>query len=309
MTPEVSIVVPTFNAMATLPALLDAIAEQDDAAVREVVVIDSGSTDGTCEYVMQRLRDMVLVKPFNHGTTRNAGIQRSRAPMIVLTVQDARPLTRDWLRLLLDPLRGDGRVAGVFARQVPRVDASPAVRHGLDQWVASQPRPRVVQLSATDFEALPPLRRLERCAFDNVCSAIRREVWARHPFVETSIAEDLEWSRDVLLAGYRIAYQPLAVVEHSHDRPARYELARTWALHQRLHHLFGIRTISSLPALARSMAITVACHRRLLREAGIRTGGRSWRRATALAVAWPLGQFLGGWTAARGRDRWRLGGV
>ena len=241
MTPGVSIVVPTLNAMASLPALLDAIDEQDDDDAREVIVVDSGSTDGTAEYVMRRLGGRIDVERFNHGTTRNTAVSHTRAPLIVLTVQDARPVTRGWLAELLRPLRGD--------------------------------------------------------------------VWVRHPFAATPIAEDLEWSRDVLLAGYRIAYEPSSVVEHSHDRPARYELARTWALHQRLHHLFGVRTIASLPALLHSLGSTAACHRRLLREAGITTGQRGWLRATALGIAWPLGQFVGGWTAAHGRDRWRPGGV
>ena len=309
MTPAVSIIVPTLNAMASLPALLDAIDRQDDGAPREVVVVDSGSTDGTGEYVMSRLGRMIQVDRFNHGTTRNTGVEESRAPLVVLTVQDALPVGRDWLQQLLCPLRADARVAGVFARQIPRPDASPVIRHGLNQWVAARPEARVVELTPTEFQALAPMRRLDRCAFDNVCSAIRREVWQRHPFAATPIAEDLEWSRDVLLAGYRIAYQPSSVVEHSHDRPARYELARTWALHQRLHHLFGVRTIASLPALLHSLGSTAACHRRLLREAGITTGQRGWLRATALGIAWPLGQFVGGWTAAHGRDRWRPGGV
>ena len=309
MTPAVSIIVPTLNAMASLPALLDAIDRQDDGAAREVVVVDSGSTDGTGEYVMSRLRRMIHVDRFNHGTTRNTGVEESRAPLVVLTVQDALPVGRDWLRQLLCPLRDDARVAGVFARQIPRPDASPVIRHGLNQWVAARPEARVVELTPAEFRALTPMRRLDRCAFDNVCSAIRRDVWQRHPFAATPIAEDLEWSRDVLLAGHRIAYQPAAVVEHSHDRPARYELARTWALHQRLHHLFGVRTIGSLPALLHSLGSTAACHRRLLREAGITAGRRGWLRATALGIAWPLGQFLGGWTAAHGCDRWRPSGV
>ena len=36
---------------------------------------------------------------------------------------------------------------------------------------------------------------------------------------------------------------------------------------------------------------------------------RTFDRAMGLAVAWPAGQFAGGWTAATGRHQWRPGGV
>lgn len=307
MTPEVSIVVPTLNAMGSLPALLDAIDAQDDDAPREVVVVDSGSTDGTRELAAARAARLIQVETFDHGDTRNRAIRESRGALVVLTVQDALPLGADWLRRLLRPLRQNPRVAAVFARQVPRADAHPVVKHNLSRWVASAADGRVSRLTATEFQSLPPLQRLERCAFDNVCSALRRDVWLRRPFNPAPIAEDLEWGRDVLLDGGLIAYVPEAVVEHSHDRPALYELKRTWVLHQRLFHLFGIRTIPDLLALARAIVSTAMLHRRCVSAAGL--GPREQMRGAALAVAWPLGQFLGGWTAAIGRDGWRPRGV
>ncbi len=59
---------------------------------------------------------------------------------------------------------------------------------------------------AEDFARLSPLERLALCTFDNVCSCIRRSVWRVHPFPEAPIAEDVEWAREVLVAGYRLAY-------------------------------------------------------------------------------------------------------
>jgi rhamnosyltransferase len=311
VTPDVSIVVPTRNGIATLPALLDALAAQRDAAAREVVIVDSGSTDGTIEYARRRADHVIAIEPaqFNHGTTRNLGISHTRGRFVVLTVQDARPLDDMWLTHLLAPMREDDGIAGTFARQVPAGSASAVVRDQLARWVAHQPVGRVVALDAAAFDALAPHERLRQCAFDNVCAAIRTSVWQRHPFPATPIAEDLEWSRDVLLTGHRIAYVPEAVVEHSHERSARYELARTWVLHQQLLRLFGLRAIPSPLGLLPSIGATIAAHRRLVRDAGVAPGSAEWRRAMALAVAWPLGQFLGGWTAARGRDQWRPRGL
>jgi len=311
VTPEVSIVVPTRNGAATLPTLLGALATQSDPAPRELIVVDSGSTDGTLDLVRAAADHVIQIAPsrFNHGTSRNLGVARASGRFVVLTVQDARPLSADWLTHLLAPLRQDETVAGVFARQVPRPDADAVTRHQLATWVASQTAPRVMRLDPETFARLAPAERLTRCAFDHVCAAVRRTVWEASPFQATPIAEDLEWSRNVLLLGHAIAYAPEAVVEHSHDRGARYELARTWVLHQQLHRLFGLRSVPTLSALARSIVTTLRAHRRLVTASRVPSGSAQWRRAMGLAVAWPLGQFLGGWTAAGGRPHWRPRGV
>jgi hypothetical protein len=78
-------------------------------------------------------------------------------------------------------------------------------------------------------------------------------------------------------------------VIHSHDRPARYEFARTHALHRRLYELFRLRTIPTIPSLARAIASSLSVHLRRQRDA----------RAIALAFAWPLGQYLGALSAVR----------
>jgi rhamnosyltransferase len=168
--------------------------------------------------------------------------------------------------------------------------------------VASSETVRVTEVAdRAELEALEPMAQVERCAFDNVCSCIRRSIWIEHPFRQTPIGEDIEWAREVLLAGYRLAYVPAAAVVHSHDRPARYELARTYVLHRRLYELFRLRTIPTLPLLARAIASSLAVHLRCQKE----EPGRVWAggRAIALAFAWPLGQYLGALSAIKG---WKL---
>jgi len=50
-----------------------------------------------------------------------------------------------------------------------------------------------------------------------------------------------------------VRWVPEAEVIHSHDRSARYELARTYVLHRRLYELFKLRTIPTLPLLAKAI--------------------------------------------------------
>ncbi|HSC29936.1 MAG TPA: glycosyltransferase family A protein, partial [Vicinamibacterales bacterium] len=219
---RVSIVIPTLNAGPLLGRLLDAVDGQEGDYDRELIAIDSGSTDGT----LDRLRDRgVIIRHvppggFNHGEARNAALDVASADVAILLVQDAVPAAPGWLQALVRPLDADERVAGSFARQQPWPDASRLTAYYLDQWVAARAEPRTVgPLSRSRLDAMLPADRHLSCAFDNVCSCIRMSAWRKYRFRRTPIAEDLLWAREVLTAGYRLAYVPEAVVWHSHERP------------------------------------------------------------------------------------------
>jgi rhamnosyltransferase len=294
-------VIPTRNGAATLPALLDSLRTQRTNGALEIIAVDSGSTDGTIDLLQPQVHSLIRVAPqeFDHGLTRNLAVARARGEFVVLLVQDALPVGHVFLESLAAPLVANARVAGTFARQQARPEASAITRHYLDNWIASRPEARTSALvdGPPQMAAMTPMARLLFCAFDNVASCIRRSVWEQRPFKSTPIAEDLAWSLDVLLAGYSIAFAPDALVIHSHDRNALYEYRRTRVLHEQLFELFGLQTIPAVPALMRAIATSSLSHARLeLRSPG------QWARALTLAVAWPLGQYVGGRRAARRDD-------
>jgi len=54
--------------------------------------------------------------------------------------------------------------------------------------------------------------------FSSVNSAIKKQIFQQHPFLENLImSEDQEWAKRVLLDGYEIVYDPEAAVYHSHN--------------------------------------------------------------------------------------------
>ena len=79
-------------------------------------------------------------------------------------------------------------------------------------------------------------------------------------------------------------------------------------MHQRLHALFGLATIPTAGALIRSVAATVPLHMRL--AAGERTRRvRAIARAAGLALALPVGQYLGALSSRTGRGVLPQGGA
>jgi hypothetical protein len=167
-------------------------------------------------------------------------------------------------------------------------------RYYLEHWLGASEESRLSALDARTYAHLAPIERMRQCTFDNVCSCIRRSVWLEHPFRPTPIAEDLVWAKQVLLAGYQLAFAPQAVVTHSHDRSAAYEFERTRLLHRRLFELFGVRTIPSGGALLRAVGVSLALHLRLEASDSRPQRLRRVGRGAALAVMWPFGQYVGG---------------
>jgi rhamnosyltransferase len=311
MSALVSIVIPTLNGGATLRRLLDAIDAQVISFQREIVAVDSGSTDGTLEALREHGAIVASVPraTFNHGETRNAALRLARGEIAVLIVQDAVPVGSRWLSELIGPLLRDSTLAGTFSRQQAWPDASRLTAYYLARWVACAHEAKTISpLSHEQFAMMSPSERHAACAFDNVCSSIRLSVWRAHPFRATPIAEDLEWAREVLTAGYRLAYVPSAVVWHSHERSIGYELRRTYRVHQRLQSLFGLSTIPTLPALVRAVCSTVPLHLRLA-AADPQQRMKAVCRGAGLAFAMPLGQYLGAKSVRQGRELLRTEGV
>ncbi|WP_300156696.1 glycosyltransferase [Solidesulfovibrio sp.] len=109
---DVAVVVPAYNAAATLPETLAALARQTyDAGRVEVVVVDDGSSDGTAA-VAARF-GITVVRQENRGpaAARNAGVAASAGHVVVFTDADCVP-EPDFLAALVAPLLADPGVAG-----------------------------------------------------------------------------------------------------------------------------------------------------------------------------------------------------
>jgi rhamnosyltransferase len=207
----ISIVIPVRDGGAGLRRLLEAVQGQKVDDEIEIVVIDSGSTDGSQELARSCGAQVHEIPPgeFNHGATRNLGAELARGETIVFTVDDALPVGERWLEALTAPLRDENRLAGTYSRQVAQDDAPPHQRYYVEF--------RFGPTARLQRAARPADLTVGTILFSNVSSAIRRSVLERFPLPDdVMIAEDLAWCGRVLLEGYEVAYVPESVVRHSH---------------------------------------------------------------------------------------------
>jgi len=89
MTPEVSVIIPTYNRRAMLLEAIDSVFAQSNQSF-ELIVIDDGSIDGTAER-LTRLGKPIRIERIEHGgpaAARNRAVAIARAPLIAFLDSD-----------------------------------------------------------------------------------------------------------------------------------------------------------------------------------------------------------------------------
>jgi glycosyltransferase involved in cell wall biosynthesis len=243
LSPEVSIILLTKNGDRYIQEVLEAVLSQVTRHTQEVILIDSGSTDGTWDIASSFPIHALRIDPrdFNHGETRNLGARMASpaSSYLVYLTQDATPL-ENWLDSLLFPLRTDQAVAGAFSRHVPRPSCAPSMARLMrTEWQQTGTSERVVKRIGDQREY--ERNRAFYAYFSNTSSAIRRTVWEECPFRPLEFAEDAEWADRVLRAGYTLVYEPSSRVLHSHD----YSLWQQFA--QNVDHARAMKEILGPP--------------------------------------------------------------
>jgi glycosyltransferase involved in cell wall biosynthesis len=87
--PLVSVVIPAYNCADFIGDALDSVLDQGYPAL-EIIVVDDGSTDATCDVVARRGSDVTLVRQANAGAAvaRNTAMARSRGEYLAFLDAD-----------------------------------------------------------------------------------------------------------------------------------------------------------------------------------------------------------------------------
>lgn len=200
--PPVSIIMRSFNEGWALRETLSALAAQNYRGW-ELIVIDSGSTDGSLKLLQQaKPRHLIQIRPSEYNPSRvmNHGMQLAQSDYGIFLNADATPQGEDWLGPLVTALQ-DPQIAAVFGRQIPRPGCHAVYVHDYERCFGSA-------RDSAHWEHF----------FSMVSSGLRKDIWAKRGFLEKmQYSEDDEYTRWCRAQGYRVEYCPESVVMHSHN--------------------------------------------------------------------------------------------
>ncbi len=259
MNDGISIIIPTYNGGSIFSKCLEKINQQDYSGKIQLIVVDSGSTDGTPELAQKAgaLVKKIDKSEFHHAKTRNEALYLAKFDKVVYTVQDIIPCSETWLSDLERSLIETG-VAAVYTDQAPHDDANPYARFENQCIRDFRGQEPVLQSldSVESFRKMPYHDAYRAIALDNVCAIYRKESLMDVPFPEVDFAEDLAWSLENMLEGRSVLYQPGIKVKHSHNRLPEYGFNRQIAnsfwcakIMRRVAHDMSFLTIRDLMTL------------------------------------------------------------
>jgi glycosyltransferase involved in cell wall biosynthesis len=265
----------------------------------EIVVLDSGSRDGSVALARMHGARVEEIPPaaFAHGSARNRLMELTSGDVVAFLTQDALPADDGWLAALVSGFGMADDVALVCGPQRARPDASSMVRRELDALFARfGDEPRVDRLAgaAPSPGAEPSSGGLDlgpATFFSSANGAVARWAWERVPFRPVAYAEDHTLAADVLRAGLAKAYVPDAVVIHSHDYAGWGWFRRVFDEFRALHEVSGLREPLSPRFVAARVRNDVAAERAALAREGVR--GRALDAATLAALRYHAQRALG----------------
>lgn len=196
-----SIVIRAYNEEKHIGRLLEGIRHQTVKDV-EIILVDSGSTDGTVSVAESFGARIVRIRPdeFTFGRSLNFGIKSATRELIVIASAHVYPVYPDWLETLLRPFE-DEQVALTYGKQRGPDFAKFSEQQIFHQWYPDVSKPR------------------QETAFcNNANAAIRKSLWEKNNYDETLTGlEDLAWAKWANQQGFAISYVAEAEIIHVHN--------------------------------------------------------------------------------------------
>tara|TARA_B100000900_G_scaffold415990_1_gene448358 strand:- start:26395 stop:27276 length:882 start_codon:yes stop_codon:yes gene_type:complete len=199
----ISIIIRTLNEDKYLQELLESIERQNIGAhEKEVIIIDSGSTDSTMEIAKKFKTKITSIKKadFTFGKSLNMGTDFSNGDIAVYISGHCVPYDSLWLIELINPIIL--KQAGyTYGKQI-----------GRDTTKFSEER------IFTKYFPDDASHAQKGFFCNNANSAIRRDLWKKYKFNETITGlEDMDLAKRYYIDGGKIQYVNSAIVYHIHD--------------------------------------------------------------------------------------------
>ena len=226
--PSLSVLVRVKNEMKALPHFWRALESQTIFDRIEVIFLDSGSTDGTLDFLASiPCWFYALHGPFSFGRSCNQIAALATAPILVFLSGHVLLVQNDVLEQIAGLLR-QNELAAAYVRQIPNELL------GYSSYEAAQLARRFPS-GDHSVQIYQPL------SFSNAASAISRGAWERQPFQEINGSEDFFWAQQHLRSGGALFYMPQRQVMHSHQETPEqvYQRVRINVDARSLAHSYG----------------------------------------------------------------------
>jgi len=221
----VSVIIPTYNAGEEFRFLIELLKSQTGIGKIEIIIVDSGSSDGTPE-LAEKMGAVVLriaQNEFSHSFARNLGAKNATGEYLLFMTQDALPTDNTWIQSLMKPILQDNVVA-VSCRETPKPECDLLGR--ISNWIHNEymgilQSDRIMQLpEQNNYENIR-----KNAQLNDVANLIRKDIFTQF-WYQGNYAEDLDLGIRLIQAGYQLSLLSSVQVIHSHTRPAVYHLKR-----------------------------------------------------------------------------------
>jgi rhamnosyltransferase len=237
---SISVVIPVKNGSETLKKCLTSIQNQTLKEI-EIIILDSCSTDESVEIANLFNAKIVNIPDgtFNHGSTRNKGVEYCTSPLIFFTVQDAYLSSDTTLENMQAHFLKDEEVMGVVGHQAVEpgdITKNPAA------WFKRYSVPEIaVRYFPTEnsFDYLSSNDQFKTSSWDNVVAMYRKSALLEIPFVSTKFSEDWIWARQALRSKFKLITDPSIVVYHYHHAFFKYAFVTSFTIHYHFYIHFN----------------------------------------------------------------------
>lgn len=214
-----SVIIITKNQKRLLKKSLPILLNQSLKQKYEIIVVDSGSSDGTQKYVSSLPITLIEIghKSFNYAHAFNIGASRAQGKYLIRISGDCMPIEKDCLKELLDPFK-DRKVGATYGKYI--TTGKSGYKHP-SFWPEERFPSELTRytIKPTFFMGIVNTNKKKEYIFSlagGLC-AIRRKLWEKRPFNHRlPEAEDAEYAWFLHLVGYDIVYTPYAKAVHEH---------------------------------------------------------------------------------------------
>lgn len=186
---KASVVIRTLNCEGTIGKVLEGVRDQSFEDY-EIVICDSGSTDGTLGIIRRYPHTFVDYSggKFTYGGSLNAACKAARGEYVVCLSHHSIPLHDGWLARLVEALDDNESLAGAWGPLIFDLESYPVGKKGVEE------------IDLEKFYKRP------NWGLQNPNSIVRRSLWEERPFSEKlERCEDQDWIHHFLIKGYRSA--------------------------------------------------------------------------------------------------------